>query len=90
MGQGIADKQWTGVKNCWLKNKSYARAARKGWLVLTTYLNADANLREVCEGTNKKNDISYYLNRGRNTGDLHGQAPLSLVRLSSAPLKMLR
>ncbi|HXA00192.1 MAG TPA: glycoside hydrolase family 88 protein [Candidatus Dormibacteraeota bacterium] len=66
----------TGVKNGWLPKKSYARAARKGWLALTTYLDADANLREVCEGTNKKNDISYYLNRGRNTGDLHGQAPL--------------
>jgi hypothetical protein len=33
-------------------------------------------LKNVCEGTNKKNDLSYYLNRASNTGDLHGQAPL--------------
>jgi unsaturated rhamnogalacturonyl hydrolase len=66
----------TGVKNGWLKDKSYARAARKGWLGLVSYLDENAGLREVCEGTNKKNDINYYLNRGRNTGDLHGQAPL--------------
>src|SRR5215813_9097167 len=66
----------TGVKNGWLDKKKYARAARKGWLGVTSYLDENAALREVCEGTNKKNDINYYLNRGRNTGDLHGQAPL--------------
>jgi hypothetical protein len=26
-------------------------------------------------GTNKKNDLQYYLDRERNTGELHGQAP---------------
>jgi len=66
----------TGVKNGWLPEKKYEKAARKAWLGLIKYLDAKANLREVCEGTNKKNDLSYYLNRGRNTGDLHGQAPL--------------
>lgn len=66
----------TGVKNGWLEKKAYAKAARKGWLALTTYLDANADLRNVCEGTNKKNELAYYLNRGRNTGDLHGQAPL--------------
>ena len=66
----------TGVKNGWLAEKKYAKAARKGWLGLIKYLDANANLREVCEGTNKKNDLAYYLNRGRNVGDLHGQAPL--------------
>jgi len=66
----------TGVKTGWLNQKPYSRAARKGWLGLVSYLDANADLRNVCEGTNKKNDLSYYLNRGRNTGDLHGQAPL--------------
>jgi unsaturated rhamnogalacturonyl hydrolase len=41
-----------------------------------SYLDENADLKNVCEGTNKKNDLAYYLNRGRNTGDLHGQAPL--------------
>lgn len=66
----------TGVKNGWLGEKAYAKGARQGWLALTGYLDANADLREVCEGTNKKNDIAYYMNRGRNLGDLHGQAPL--------------
>ena len=66
----------TGVKNGWLDEKRYGPAARKGWLGLIGYLDPNGDLRNVCEGTNKKNDLSYYLNRARNTGDLHGQAPL--------------
>ena len=30
----------------------------------------------VCEETNNRNDLAHDLNRGRNTGDLHGPTPL--------------
>ena len=66
----------TGVKQGWLDKKTYGTAARKGWLALTTYINANDELTEVCEGTNIKNDHDYYLQRKRIVGDLHGQAPL--------------
>jgi rhamnogalacturonyl hydrolase YesR len=66
----------TGVKNGWLDKKIYAPAARKGWLGLVSYINKDGDVTNVCEGTNKKNDLQYYLDRARNTGDLHGQAPI--------------
>jgi unsaturated rhamnogalacturonyl hydrolase len=66
----------TGVKNGWLDKKTYAPAARKGWLGLVSYVNKDGDVTNVCEGTNKKSDLQYYLDRGRNTGDLHGQAPI--------------
>jgi unsaturated rhamnogalacturonyl hydrolase len=66
----------TGVKEGWLDKKLYAPAARKAWLKLITYINADGDITEVCEGTNKKNDRQYYIDRKRNIGDLHGQAPL--------------
>lgn len=66
----------TGVKEGWLDKKVYAPAARKAWLSLITYINSNNDITDVCEGTNKKNDLQYYLNRKRNTGDLHGQAPL--------------
>jgi rhamnogalacturonyl hydrolase YesR len=66
----------TGVKNGWLDEKRYGRAARKGWLGLVSYLDPNSDLKNVCEGTGKKNDLNYYLSRARNTGDLHGQAPL--------------
>jgi len=66
----------TGVKNGWLDAKTYAPAARRAWLALTGYINADGDIGNVCEGTNKLNDLQYYLDRKRNTGDLHGQAPI--------------
>lgn len=66
----------TGVKNGWLDEKTYGPAARKGWLGMVSYITANGDIREVCEGTNKKNERQYYLDRGRITGDLHGQAPI--------------
>ena len=66
----------TGVKEGWLDAKTYGPAARKAWLALITYINNDGDITEVCEGTNKKNDRQYYLDRKRNVGDLHGQAPI--------------
>ncbi|MGD0340228.1 MAG: glycoside hydrolase family 88 protein [Bacteroidales bacterium] len=66
----------TGVKNGWLDNKTYAHAARRAWLGLLPYIDANDEIHEVCEGTGKKNDLQYYFDRKRNTGDLHGQAPI--------------
>jgi unsaturated rhamnogalacturonyl hydrolase len=66
----------TGVKKGWLDEKTYGAAARKAWLSLVTYIDDDDNLTDVCEGTGTGFDRSYYMNRSRNTGDLHGQAPM--------------
>ena len=66
----------TGVKEGWLDKATYGTAARKGWLSLIKYINENNDITDVCEGTNKKNDRQYYLDRKRNIGDLHGQAPL--------------
>ncbi len=66
----------TGVKNGWLDKKTYGTAARKAWLGLLPYIDENNDIREVCEGTNKKNDRQYYFDRKRNVGDLHGQAPI--------------
>ncbi|WP_276169058.1 glycoside hydrolase family 88/105 protein [Zobellia alginiliquefaciens] len=66
----------TGVKEGWLNKKIYGKAARKGWLSLTDYINEDDELTEVCAGTNIMNSRDHYMNRPRIVGDLHGQAPL--------------
>jgi unsaturated rhamnogalacturonyl hydrolase len=66
----------TGVKNGWLNKKMYAPAARKAWLALVTYIEPNGDVREVCEGTGKGKNVQYYLDRKRNTGDLHGEAPI--------------
>jgi len=65
-----------GVKQGWLDEKTYAPAARKGWLALVSSLEANGDIKNVCEGTGRKNDLNYYLERKRLTGDLHGQAPI--------------
>lgn len=75
----------TGVKNGWLPAKTYGPAARAAWLGLVQHIDAQANVTDVCVGTNKANaevgadretQLKYYLARQRRTGDLHGQAPV--------------
>jgi len=66
----------TGVKNGWLDKKTYAPAVRRAWLALITYLEPNGDIRYVCEGTGKGTSVQYYLDRRRNTGDLHGEAPI--------------
>jgi rhamnogalacturonyl hydrolase YesR len=66
----------TGVKNGWLDAKTYGPASRKAWLALVGCIDKDANISNVCEGTNKGSTLQYYLARRRNRGDLHGQAPI--------------
>jgi unsaturated rhamnogalacturonyl hydrolase len=66
----------TGVKKGWLDAKTYGPAARKAWLGLVKHLDQNANLTDVCIGTNKGYSVQYYIDRGRETGNLHGQAPM--------------
>jgi unsaturated rhamnogalacturonyl hydrolase len=66
----------TGVKNGWLDGKVYGRAARKAWLGLVKFIDERGNVRDVCAGTDKGSSVQYYLDRPRNVGDLHGQAPI--------------
>lgn len=65
----------TGVKKGWLDAKEYAPAARKAWLAMVSYVDEKGAVKEVCVGTNKKNDKQYYYDRPRHTGDYHGQSP---------------
>lgn len=66
----------TGVKHGWLDEKTYGPAARKAWLALVGHLDENANLREVCIGTDKGFSEQFYLDRPRTAGDLHGQSPM--------------
>jgi rhamnogalacturonyl hydrolase YesR len=66
----------TGVKNGWLDAPTYGPAARRAWIAVTGYIDQNNDVTNVCEGTGKKDDLEYYLERQRRTGDFHGQAPL--------------
>jgi unsaturated rhamnogalacturonyl hydrolase len=63
----------TGVKNGWLPAAKYGPAARKAWIALVGFIDQNENVTNVCEGTNKKDDKEYYLERKRRTGDFHAQ-----------------
>jgi len=66
----------TGVKNGWLDTATYGTAARKGWIAITGYIDQNNDVTSVCEGTAKENELNYYLERKRRTGDFHGQASI--------------
>ena len=66
----------TGVKNGWLDANTYGPAARNAWIAVAGYIDQNNDVTSVCEGTNKQNDLNYYLQRKRRTGDFHGQAPV--------------
>ncbi len=66
----------TGVKKGWLDAAAYGPAARKAWLALAGYVDQNADVTSICSGTNKLDDLDYYLARPRRTGDFHGQAPV--------------
>lgn len=66
----------SGVKRGLLERKTYGAAARRAWIALAGYVDQNSDVTSVCEGTNKFNDLEYYLLRKRRTGDFHGQAPL--------------
>jgi unsaturated rhamnogalacturonyl hydrolase len=65
-----------GVKKGILPKKPYTTAYTKAWNALTSYLNEDGKIREVCVGTGQSKDINYYFDRPRTVGDFHGQAPM--------------
>ena len=65
-----------GVKHGWLDAAEYGPVAQRGWIGLCKDIDENGNVREVCVGTNQKDDTQYYLDRPRAVGDLHGQAPV--------------
>ncbi len=69
----------TGVKQGWLDAATYGSAARRSWIAVVGYVDQHNDVTQVCEGTNKKDDLAYYLARKRKTGDFHGQAPVLWV-----------
>jgi unsaturated rhamnogalacturonyl hydrolase len=66
----------TGVKHGWLDAATYAPAARRGWIAVVGYVDQNHDVTQVCTGTGKLDSMQYYLDRKRETGNLHGQAPV--------------
>ncbi|NQT25702.1 glycoside hydrolase family 88 protein [candidate division KSB1 bacterium] len=65
-----------GLHNGWLEEVDYKPAVKKAYKALAAHVDSEGNVREICVGTGKVDDIEYYLKRPRQIGDFHGQAPL--------------
>ncbi len=65
-----------GTRRGWLAEIRYRIAAGRAWRALCGKLDANANMEDVCEGTGHENSRDWYMNRARQTGDPHGQAPM--------------
>jgi len=65
-----------GVKKGLLPEDKFTPAYQKAWKALVGYIGEDGKVTDVCAGTGKGDNINYYLDRPRITGDLHGQAPV--------------
>ena len=64
------------AKDGWLEANTYRPRDRKAWIAASGYVDQNRDVAGVCQGTNKKSDLKYYLERKRRTGDYHGQAPI--------------
>lgn len=65
-----------GVKEGLLSNEKFTPSYQKAWNSLKTYVNEEGKISDVCVGTGQSQNIQYYLDRPKTTGDFHGQAPL--------------
>jgi unsaturated rhamnogalacturonyl hydrolase len=65
-----------GVRNGWLDKEIYGPATYRAWIGVAGFVDQQSEVTSVCEGTDKKNSLEYYLLRRRRTGDWHGQAAI--------------
>jgi rhamnogalacturonyl hydrolase YesR len=61
-----------GVANGWLDAKCYKPVALKGWHALTTQIEPDGTIHNICTGTMCSEDVNYYLHRPFYDNDTHG------------------
>jgi len=75
----------TGMFTFAFDHRRQERLARRGYLRTGGaqglagaggYVDQNADVTSICTGTNKLDDLDYYLARPRRTGDFHGQAPV--------------
>ena len=65
------------LENNGIKTQALKKKYASDELKLHSYdIKDEGKVSDVCVGTGKSDDINYYLNRPKVTGDLHGQAPI--------------
>ncbi len=61
-----------GVRQGWLSEAAYLPAVRRGWNALTSRIEADGTVHDICAGTMCTEDEEYYVQRPFYDDDTHG------------------
>jgi rhamnogalacturonyl hydrolase YesR len=77
----------TGLEKGWLPWDKYAMPVQKSWNTLAGYVNEKGAVRDVCVGTNARDNKKHYLTRPKKTGNFHGQAAVLWAATAMAKLQ---
>jgi unsaturated rhamnogalacturonyl hydrolase len=82
----------TGVKQGWLPEVPYKKAALDGWAALSNYVDSQGRPLHYCMWMSQSTGVQYYLDRPREDWQQHGQAPViwaatAIKRLEQLNLK---
>jgi rhamnogalacturonyl hydrolase YesR len=82
----------TGVKEGWLPEVPYKKAALDGWAALANYVDSQGRALQVCAWISATTNLQYYFDRSRETGNTHAQAAViwaatAIKRLEQLNLK---
>jgi rhamnogalacturonyl hydrolase YesR len=82
----------TGVREGWLPEVPYKKAAFDGWAALANFVDSQGQTLQVCMWMSQSSTVRYYLDRPREIGNDHGQlavifATTAIKRLEQSELK---
>lgn len=65
-----------GINNGWLDREKYEKYALLGWKAITSSVDADGTVHNICVGTMSSEDVNYYMTRPKIDDDSHGMIGL--------------
>jgi rhamnogalacturonyl hydrolase YesR len=82
----------TGVREGWLPEVPYKKAALDGWAALSNYVDSQGRPLQVCAWISATTNLQYYFDRSREIGNTHAQAAViwaatAIMRLEQLSLK---
>jgi len=76
-----------GISHGWLDSKKYRSYAEKGWEAITSQIQEDGTVINICYGTMCSEDVNYYLNRPFYDNDTHGLFAVIFAGIEMQKLK---
>ena len=61
-----------GIRHGWLNREDYFKVVLRGWEAVTSKIDADGTVHDICAGTMCTEDEEYYVNRPFYDNDTHG------------------